>query len=407
MRARKVNLSGHMPVLDGFRGLAILGVVIFHTTILRATAPIDDWYFKFGRSLWIGVDLFFVLSGFLITGILYGSKSGKNYFRNFYARRTLRIFPLYLLVVSVSVFLLPGVTHHFPALGDKQWWYWTYMSNFLVVQEGFRHLVLGPTWSLAIEEQFYIVWPFLVYFLSRKTVMRLCLLMIVAACGIRWWLLFSGENVINHVYVATYTRMDALAVGALLALAARGPDGIRGLFPWIWVPFLLCLPAAFHFLIEGHFNKKLPEMIKYGYSLAAVLFGSSLVIALSRPEFGLVHWLLTRKTLLFYGKYSYAIYLFNRPLVDLLEEHWFAPNHLPRLYGSSIPGQVAFTLAVLAISTFMAVISWHAFEKHFLKLKGFFRDRQPAAVELLPKAGSAGKGETVSEQVPAAVRQRA
>lgn len=393
MRARNVNLSGYMPVLDGFRGLAILGVIIFHTTVLRATAPIDDWYFKFGRSLWVGVDLFFVLSGFLITGILYDAKGGKHYFKNFYARRTVRIFPLYFLVVAVSVFVLPGLTHHFPSLGSKQWWYWCYLSNFLVVKEGsFRHLVLGPTWSLAIEEQFYIVWPFLVFLLSRIAMMRLCVGLILTAVALRWMLLYSGEHVVNHIYVATYTRMDALAVGGFLALAARGPKGLKALFPWIWVPFTVCSAFGLHFLVEGHFNKKLPEMIKYGYSIVAFLFGSSLIVALSRAQNGWVNWLLTRKTLLFFGKYSYAMYLFNRPLVDLLEESWFTPNTFPwRIAGSSIPGQVAFTLVVLAVSTAMALLSWHLFEKHFLKLKKYFPQKEERGIEgaKLPQADTA------------------
>src|SRR5206468_651405 len=152
------------------RGLAILLVIAFHT--LRVTGK-EGLIGRFGAAIqdsgWIGVDLFFVLSGFLITGILLDSLGKPGYFRNFFARRTLRIFPLYYAVLTVSLFLVPALIglqrlpELYHRLLENQLWLWTYAANYL--QATGRHTLpgFGHFWSLAIEEQFYLLWPFVVY----------------------------------------------------------------------------------------------------------------------------------------------------------------------------------------------------------------------------------------------------
>ena len=369
------NLQGHLPVLDGVRGIAILMVILFHTTIIKASAPIDDYYFMIGKSAWLGVDLFFVLSGFLITGILYDTKGSKRYFKSFYLRRTVRIFPLYYAVVFFCLFVAsdlpffgdPGVPDPWP----DRWWYWLYGSNFLVAKEGFRHIILGPTWSLAIEEQFYLVWPLLVFFFSRKSMMVVSASCILLSVILRIVLFNDGVHP-TSIYVMTPTRLDGLASGAFVALAARGPRGLQGLIPWAYGLAAILTPIVGYFLCIGHLNKKLPNMILYGYVSVALLFAALFVLILRQRPGSLLYKIFSSRFLCIFGKYSYALYLFNRPLVGLVDKYLFNYRDFPRIWGSSIPGQIVYTLIITAISFAMAIVSWHIFEKHFLKLKKYF-----------------------------------
>src|SRR5437870_557283 len=160
--------------LDGLRGIAILMVMLYHQTVMVGSTGIDRFVGFWTLSGWIGVDLFFVLSGFLITGILSDSKGATGYFRNFYARRVLRIFPLYYGVVAFSLLILPYIPHwkleNLARIKGDELWYWTYLSNFsIAAHAAFRHGILDVSWSLSIEEQFYLMWPLLVLLLSRRS----------------------------------------------------------------------------------------------------------------------------------------------------------------------------------------------------------------------------------------------
>ena len=222
--------GGHIPALDGVRALAILLVMGVHTDVFFRSQPtagtrLVDAVMGFG---WGGVDLFFVLSGFLITGILFDTRAAPGYYTSFYARRALRIFPLYYVALAVILLVLPilgAMWHHAtPKLFEHQAWLWTYTTNIGIALHGRWELAAtGQTvlfWSLAVEEQFYLVWPFLVAALSPRALTRLAGAMVVGALLLRLGLVFWGDHVVA-VYVSTLTRMDALAMGALVALAAR------------------------------------------------------------------------------------------------------------------------------------------------------------------------------------------
>ena len=241
------ELVGHLPALDGIRGLAILMVMVYHLTLLPGDAGVDRIWAAVAAFGWAGVDLFFVLSGFLITGILWEARGGPPgaYFRNFYARRTLRIFPLYYAVMVLLLVVLPRLPHpqaaRYGAVGGEQVWYWTYLSNFAI---GLRHEwnlgSLDVSWSLAIEEQFYLVWPAVVLLLGRRALMGFCAAVVAAAVLCRTALTLSGGHPIA-ISVLTPCRMDALAVGAFLALAVRGPGGVAALVSApVWGPSCLC-----------------------------------------------------------------------------------------------------------------------------------------------------------------------
>src|SRR5262245_30496387 len=182
--------NSHIPALDGLRGLAILLVLLVHTYypaggIARHQSTLDRACLHVCGLGWCGVDLFFALSGFLITGILLQAKGGEDALRNFYLRRALRIFPLYYLVVLARLFILPG--RAFDPWESTS--YLLYFSNFWrsahLAVTPFDNFV-GPTWSLAVEEQFYLLWPLLVFLLSRRSLLILCVVLLGAAPLARW-----------------------------------------------------------------------------------------------------------------------------------------------------------------------------------------------------------------------------
>ena len=180
----------HLPALDGVRGLAVLVVVIHNAGWLGG--PTEQFILKLYSSVtstgWIGVSLFFALSGYLITGILLDSRGKAGYFRSFYLRRTLRIFPLDYAFIALVVFVAAPLAwdrEWASAVWRNQWSYWLYVSNwtqpFGISIHGITHL-----WSLAVEEQFYFIWPVLAWRLGRGGLVRLCLGMIAAGPFIRY-----------------------------------------------------------------------------------------------------------------------------------------------------------------------------------------------------------------------------
>ena len=217
----------HIPVLDGLRGLAVVLVLICHATVLNEVpTAAGKMYLVLARLSWAGVDLFFVLSGFLITGILFDAKGKTNYFRNFYARRTVRIFPLYYAYIALVLFLIPrfapAIDHHFVKRPPVSWPYWLYVSNFYQTFEPTHHIVF-VSWSLAIEEQFYLVWPLVVFFCSRKALLRITMGMIVGSILLRIGIMGPLAGWLqNSIGVApwrfannfSFCRLDGLAVGA-------------------------------------------------------------------------------------------------------------------------------------------------------------------------------------------------
>lgn len=227
----------HIPALDAVRGLAILMVTAFRFFPAYHDDPslagrLCFRAFEYGGR---GVDLFFVLSGFLITGILYDTKTQAHYFKNFYMRRSLRIFPLYYAALALTLLVLPAIgycTSTEYAKGDQHSpWLWLYGTNILLTWEGSWCLgAFNHFWSLAVEEHFYFIWPLVIFLCSRTTAVRVCLAAIILSLATRAaWLYAGGSDVGAQVF--TLFRVDALAIGSFLALVARreGPDGPAGL----------------------------------------------------------------------------------------------------------------------------------------------------------------------------------
>lgn len=361
--------QGHIPALDAVRGLAIVLVMLYRFgggTDGPGRAVVTHGLSYLGTR---GVDLFFVLSGFLITGILFDAKAQANYFLNFYMRRVLRIFPLYyaalLLTLVVIPRTIPSLAGDFQPAIDNQAWLWLYGANIV---QGIRgSWCLGPLnhfWSLAVEEHFYFVWPVVIYLASRKNAMRICACVVgVSALSRMAWLAGGGNDVAAEVL--TPLRMDSLALGGWVALAARGPRGLE------WLSFR-ALPA---FVAAGclaavmlAFNKR---HLGLPFLTWAVAFAAFLVLMVAAAPKSALGRFGSSRLLQFFGKYSYAMYVFQLPLVMLAAPLVTAPG-LAATFGWAWLGQLVYCGLMFAIATILAFMSWHCFEKHVLALKHHF-----------------------------------
>jgi peptidoglycan/LPS O-acetylase OafA/YrhL len=373
-----LTASLHVPALDGVRGVAILFVLVYHLVLYGLGRPASvsgKVLYEVALNGWIGVDLFFVLSGFLITGILYDTKGGTTFFRNFYARRCLRIFPLYFAVLTVVFGLLPLLVHDhrgLRALVEEGPWYWTYTSNLLVARDGWPHfLALAHFWSLAVEEQFYLLWPLVVFFLGRRPLVAVCLACVVLSLCLRVGLHASHHGL--AAYVLMPARMDALAAGGLVALIGRGPSGLapyRGLSRWVAcaaATTLAAMAAAYRGLHQGD-----TLVITAGLTLFACLFASLLILVLTAERTSRISALFGWVGLRFLGRYSYGLYVFHHPLLFITTPAAVAAALNWHGRGDLAP-RLVIMVGVTGLSVGLAVLSWHLFERHFLRLK----DRWP------------------------------
>jgi peptidoglycan/LPS O-acetylase OafA/YrhL len=366
--------------------VAILLVLFHHVVIysgMTRSGFIDRAVHAVGNSTWLGVDLFFVLSGFLITGILYDARSSPRYFASFYGRRVLRIFPLYYGFLAAWL-IVGSLGRSAPAgegLADGLGWYWAYLSNVQVARSGWQEpLHLGHFWSLAVEEQFYLIWPFVVLAFDRRRLMQVCILSIVAAFVLRTVAPFGLTPL--GAYVLMPTRMDALAAGAFLALAARGPDGLRGLGAWPRVLLIGCTAAAAAvFVWRRGFADVDPAITTVGLTLFAVGFAAMIADALTAPAGSSLRRIFCAAPLAALGQYSYGLYVFHQPITMFLRDAGWQAGMLPSLWGSQLPGLAAFGAMVCIASALCAVASWHLWEAPFLRLKRYlpYRPAPPDA----------------------------
>jgi peptidoglycan/LPS O-acetylase OafA/YrhL len=382
---REPRHGRHIPALDGLRGLAVILVMMHHWTLLSLSHNRID--LKIAAVLhggWVGVELFFVLSGFLITGILLDARGKPHFFRDFYARRTLRIFPLYYAFVFLFMFLVlpadPLMYWTDPnAAMPSQWWYWTYCSNFMLARNGF-YSVLDPTWSLAIEEQFYWIWPLVVLALPHRRLITVCFGLLAFSVVLRAVLAFHGA-MYPSAYVLMPSHMDGLLVGAIIAMQARSAGGLlerRSM--WLvagGIGAVVALGTTILAALKGLGVREYAWTAPTIYTALSLLGGVVLIhAAIARP--GSVLGLLFGNALLRkFGKYSYAMYLFNMPihiLVQEAQEHLAKKRvfHMPMIHSSHLPEQLLhYVLCMVAVYT-AAFLSWHLFEVWFLKLKKFF-----------------------------------
>lgn len=374
--ASEPNLSGHIPPLDGVRGVAIALVLINNLYPGYPDGFVDRLFYIASNVGWTGVDLFFVLSGFLITGILWDTKHRQHYFRNFYARRFLRIFPLAygtLLLWNLAVPILAPDPEALRSWQHNQWWYWSYLANVKQALYGDGPLELGHFWSLAVEEQFYLLWPLVVLLCGRRRFITICLLVVAAAMALRigWRWYDASKQAGIAVYVLTLTRMDGLAIGALLAILARDQAGIARLARWARPVFPIgLLGVATIFVVRRGFISHDVIVQMVGYSVVAIAAGAGLVLAVAAKPGSLTHRFTTHRWMVALGRYSYGIYVLQ--FVCRLTWDWSFVSHPPKLWGYEFPAATAIFLILSAVAILLGALSWHLFERPILRLKDRF-----------------------------------
>lgn len=349
----------HLPTLDGLRGVAVLMVVFYHY-LPRAGG---GGLFRIGSFGWAGVDIFFVLSGFLITTILFRQRTLPHALPNFYVRRVLRLFPLFYVLAGLMLLLTPVLHLH---------WKWPqlaflfYGANYLMAWNP-GYSFIGPfallhIWSLAVEEQFYMIWPWFVCAkLKRSTLLRICAGAFILAPVVRFLLLRHGVS-LYFVYVSLPTRMDSLFAGAGLALMPLPSRKTAHLVLAVSAAILLGCVLRSHSL----FSERFP-MSTVGYS--AIALAAATLIVLSLHSGTIVRRLLMLRPLRFYGRYSYGLYLWH-----YLLEHWLSPitTFCDRTLRSSTLAGIISVALILGISTVVAVGSYWIIERPFLRLKDRF-----------------------------------
>ncbi|GLC28159.1 acyltransferase family protein [Roseisolibacter agri] len=373
---RTPDAHGRLPALDGLRGLAILLVLVNNLYPEHPSTRFDGAVEAATNLWWVGVDLFFALSGFLITGILCDARGSRHYFRDFYARRALRIAPLYygvlLALVTGSAVFLSDPGEGGVAFLQKQGWYWGYLVNVRMARDAPEPAPYGTGhfWSLSVEEQFYLVWPAVVLWLAPSRLAKSCVGLLALALALRMWCLASGWSA-AAVYVLTPTHADSLLVGALLALAARAACWWDRATRWAQPAFLLAAPLALALIAWGHTGDPTGHTAAYtvGFTCVAIASGALLVLALDAPPGTRTARLFRHPAMRFFGQYSYGIYVFSG-LVDVAMRGAvpFAAA-LPRVAGSQVPAATLVLVTAAGAATALAYVSYHLYEKHWLQLK--------------------------------------
>lgn len=354
--------SGYIPPLDGLRGIAILAVLLGH---LQPRLPALHFIKFVEQYNFAGVDLFFVISGFLITGILLDSVGSAHYFRNFYVRRVLRIWPLYFALLAFVFVLLPllmpGERGRIFALSHPWQSYLVFAQNFFVHALGIMPLLV--TWSLAVEEQFYLVWPLVILLLPRRVLPAFLIALALFSPVVRGVALMNGVRFMT-IYTCTVFRLDSICAGALLAVWFRSGSfsriaanrvlmgcmvgGLVGCFVtlvWLWA-----LPIS--------------QNLRFS-AVSIFFFGVVGWTLLARPH-SLVYRGLSASWLRYTGKLCFGLYLLHTIVYDVL-----TPKRLA-LLGDRWGGSLVILAIDLAAVFVVAECSWRFFEAPILRLKHKF-----------------------------------
>jgi peptidoglycan/LPS O-acetylase OafA/YrhL len=346
---RPAWLPSYIPELQGLRGIAVLGVVLYHCHPRLEGTP----FYRASLWGWAGVNLFFVLSGFLITSILLESRGKPHYFRNFYARRALRIWPVYVLVLVVCYlnapwFIGPTVLE---AIRTAPWW------AYVLFAQNLFHLALppaiGPTWSLAIEEQYYFLWAPIVRLLARPWTLAVFLSGALVASP-----LFRMAHFAWITPTHTLSHLDGIAMGSLLAIGLHTlPLSRRAWLSLGLAGIVIGFPAAG--TIAGG-TAFLDTALTAGFG------GVVLAAIASTGARNPLNAAMRRGPLAYYGRVSYGMYMTH--IMVFIYFGWFDRG----MDAHGMAGNLAVVIFRLAASTAVATALWYGFESRILKLKGRF-----------------------------------
>lgn len=369
-----------LPGLDGLRGIAILLVFLYHATDPQVLTGLGATWLDRGVAAvtgagWIGVDVFFVLSGFLITGILLDTRNRDGYFKNFYARRALRILPLYFAAVIVLGHVIPWLRSD-ERTGQGVGWLWVHGANYGMVLERLPDFT-SHFWSLGVEEQFYVFWPIVVLVCSRRALVWSAILLVATA--LVWRVSIYGATGFNPTvktfwwgYGPLWARWDSLAIGALIAVGARHRRGLI-LAPnsALVVALVFAVAATGLMVVTGSPRPYVGSLTgTAGYTLWAAASGALVIAAIRSSSSHPLSRLLSMRWLRYVGERSYAVYIIHNAVRNLVQSA-VRPDDLTQImvvWAVSAAGSIA-----------MAEVSWQLLEKHAHALKRYF-DRPDDAV---------------------------
>lgn len=351
----------YYPALDGLRGIAIILVLCCHN-------------FNFIPGLrvgWVGVDLFFVLSGFLITDILIRTKDNKNFLQNFYIRRILRIFPLYygaLLLFFIIVPFIGSLQVQYHYYHQNQAFSWLHLQNWLYIlrEKPGDDLLLNHFWSLSVEEQFYLVWPLIVIATKNNRQLGRIALAILAACIISrfcsW--LYLGNGYTNF-YFQFMTRVDGLCIGSLIAIwkienFSFAKKQLVNLAIILLAAHLVCLVFAKTIFLT------LPHFSFFGYSSIACVFGFAVFFAVEKRN-RISALILESRFLRYFGKISYSLYVFHWPVLVLTK--MYALDLIVRAGMTHSIAYILVSIAAFFIAFLLSIASYHFVELKIQSLK--------------------------------------
>lgn len=316
------------------------------------------------------MDLFFVLSGFLITNILISTQTQPGFLKKFYARRTLRIFPLYYLTLVIFLILVPLFKINIEGLNyflKNQVWFWVYFQNWLfIAKPPHNNLLLTHLWSLAVEEQFYLIWPFIILIVKNtKSLFLFMFLLLLTIIALRYFIwMYKIEN-FAYFNLYTFSRIDGICIGSMLALFRK----INKKALYKFTPVIVFTLAGLNFLFY-FFNRQaqfsLPFMAIIGYTTFAALFGFLINEGVEENN-KVIKIIFTNRILRFFGRISYSLYVFHWPLHLLtfpILLNWLS-SYISNSNFLQIGGAIITTLAGIGLS----IISYYYFELPFLRLK--------------------------------------
>lgn len=362
--AEQLRRGLRSPVLDGVRGVACLMVLVHHCGRGHGASWGARAFHEASAAGWAGVDLFFVLSGLLITGLLLDARDRAEGPRRFWVRRAFRILPLayaFLAAILFSPFWRQEPWH--AGVYVEQAWFWLFASNWLVLfRPALASGLLGHLWSLAIEEQFYLAWPLMTVTFSPRKLETLCLVVLSVSLAAH---LTAATRHVDPALLSslTPTRLDGLVLGAWLALRLRRTPPS----PSLPNPHRrrIVVAAALAILLLGS-DRALPGHASWslavGPSLLALTFALFLSGLLVSPEGAVVRSICELRPLVALGRISYGFYVLHVPIIDSLRRHWPAPD-------GSLADALGFFTAALLASAVLATISWFAFERPMLRLR--------------------------------------
>ncbi len=372
-------ISKHIPILDGIRAFAVLIVCCVHFFQVDEASLYENYkflgivLFKISQIGLKGVELFFLLSGFLITGILIESKNSLNFFTSFYARRFVRIFPLYYFVLTVCFFVLPrlvNIDESGEAIIFNQIWLWSYFSNMSVYfgfgawDKSLSFPSFGHFWSLSVEEHFYVFWPFLIYFSSIKWLPRLMWLIVC----------FSSFSVLFVYFI-----QDMTSILNWSTIRCAGILSLGGLIAWyknnshVWeriknLSSTMIIPAGIIFFLVNFIPRHYDILHVSTHFASIIFFASLLILALNDNK--IINNVFNHDWLFFIGRISYGIYVYHGLLRPYFKTYIY--ENLIITFKTGIILSFAYTIICTILSVFIAYFSWILIENPFLKLKKYF-----------------------------------